>query len=124
MHVDLGRVAAQDHRLVGQGQGLRLDEVGLRQDGRQGKRLDDVVAGVRHQGRRVFAEDARDVFRREVRPVGGGDTEVARHVLEAVGFQIARAHVVELGEDPRVHDVAAFHAIAPVADGALGDLHA
>src|SRR6185369_15882949 len=77
-----------------------------------------------HEGGRILTEDARDVFGREVSPVGRGDPEVTGDILEAVGFEITRAYVVELGEYPRVHDVAAFHAIAAVGDGALRDLHA
>src|SRR6266487_5269160 len=72
----------------------------------------------------LLAEDARDVFRGQIGAVRGGDAEVARHVLEAIGLEVARAHVVELGEDPGVHDVPAADPVAPVADGPLGDLHA
>jgi hypothetical protein len=122
--VDLGRVSPQHHRLVGQGQGLGLDEIRWRQDGREAEGFDDVVARIGHEGGRILTENPRDVFGREVSPVGGGDPEVTGDVLEAVGLEITRAYVVELGEYPRVHDVAAFHAIAAVGDGALRDLHA
>ena len=88
------------------------------------ERLQHVVARVGHEPRRVLHEDARDVFRREVGPVGRGHPEVPRHVLEAVGLEVARAHVVELGQDPGVHDVAPGHPVAPVADRALRHLHA
>jgi hypothetical protein len=46
---------------------------------------------------------------------------VAGQVLEPEPRQIACARIVELGEDPRVDDVAAGDLIAPVADGTLGD---
>ena len=53
---------------------------------------------------------------------GGGDAEVAREVLQAESGQVTRAGVVELGEDPRVDDVAAGDLVAAVPDRALGDL--
>ena len=114
--VDLGRVAAQHGRLVVERQGLGLHEVGRRQDRRHRQGLQHVVARVGHEPRGVLHEDARDVLGREVRAVGRGHAEVPRDVLEAVGREVPRAHVVELGQDPRVHDVAADHRVAPVAD--------
>src|SRR3990172_4435897 len=45
------------------------------------------------------------------------------HIFQAVGFEIARAHVVVLDEDPGVHDVATRDLVAAVRDGALGHLH-
>src|SRR4029450_7592924 len=106
------------------GQGLGLHEIRWRQDGREAEGFDDVVARIGHEGGRILTEYARDVFGREVSPVGRGDPEVTGDVLEAVGLEITRAYVVELGEYPRVHDVAAFHAIAAGGDGALREPHA
>ena len=122
--IDLRRVATQDHGLITQGQGLGLDEVRRGKDGREPERLQNIVSRVGHEPRGLLPEDARDVFRGQIGAVRGGDAEVARHVLEAIGLEVARAHVVELGEDPGVHDVPAADPVAPVADGPLGDLHA
>jgi hypothetical protein len=122
--VDLGRVTPQHDRLVGQGQGLGLDEVRRGEDTGEPESLDHVVARIGHEPVGVLAEYPRDLLRREIRPVGGGDAEVTRHVLEAIRLEIARPDVVELSEYPGVHDVAAFHPVAAIADGALGDLHA
>src|SRR6185436_1929812 len=50
--------------------------------------------------------------------------EMAGDVLEPVGRQVSRGHVVELGENPRVDDVAPRHGIPAVGDAPVGDLHA
>ena len=122
--VDLGGVAPEDHRLVVEGQRLGLDEVGRGEDGRQRQRLQHVVARVGHEPRRLLAEDARDVVRWQIGAVRRRHAEMARHVLQAVGREVAGGHIVELGEDPRVHDVPAHHPVAAVGDGPLGHLHA
>ena len=86
-----------------------------------GERLDRVVRRVGHEALGRVAELPRDLRGVDVGAILGGDAEVAGQVLEPEPRQIPRAGVVELGEDPRVDDVAAGDLVAPIADGALGD---
>ncbi len=122
--VDLGGRAAQRARLIVEGYRLRLREVRRRQDRPDRERLDRVVACVGHEPLGRLAELARDLRAFDIGPAFGGDAEVASQVLQAEPGQIPRARIVELGEDPRVDDVAARDLVAPVADRALRDLEA
>ena len=83
-----------------------------------------VVARIGHEPRGLLEEDPRDVLRGQVRALRRRHAEVAGDVLEPVGRQVSRGHVVELGEDPRVDDVAPGHGVAAVGDAPIGDLHA
>jgi hypothetical protein len=102
----------------------RLGEVGRGEDGRDRERLHRVVARVGHQPVGVRGQLVRDPGRVHVGAAGRGHAEVPRDVLEAEGGQVARAHVVELGEHPGVHDVTAGDVEAAEAERPLRDRQA
>ena len=122
--VDLRRRAPERARLIVERDDLRLGEVGRREHRRQAERLDHVVERVRHQPVGGLPELTRDLRGVHVGPLGRGDAEVAGEVLEPEAGEVAGPRVVELGEHPGVHDVAARDFVAPVAEGPLGDLQA
>ena len=122
--VDLGRVSSQDGGLIVKRQELRLREVGRREQVGDRQGLGRVVEGVAHEALGIGGPEARDVGRVDVGPIGRGDAEVPRDVLEAERRKVARPEVVELREDPGIDDVAASYLVAPVADRALRDLQA